>query len=77
MAIKNCTYYVLDEIINIKNLDLSNIKIQKKSYKNILIYYTGYVASNILKPLDLFINNDTRYLEENDGNNYLTLILTK
>ena len=77
MAIKNCTYYVLDEIINIKNLDLSNIKIQKKSYKNILIYYTKSVASYILKPLDLFINNGTRYLEENDGNNYLTLILTK
>ena len=35
------------------------------------------MASNILKPLDLFINNGTRYLEENDGSNYLTLILTK
>ena len=28
---------------NIKNFDSNNIKIDKKSYKNLLIYYIGYV----------------------------------
>ena len=29
---------------NIKNFDLNNIKIDGKLYKNILIYYIGYVT---------------------------------
>ena len=35
--IKNYTYYFLDDIINIKDFDPNNIKIDKKSYRNILI----------------------------------------
>ena len=31
-------------MINIKNLDPNKINIDKKSYKNILIYYIGYVT---------------------------------
>ena len=42
--IKNRTYYFFDDIINIKHFDLNNIKIDEKSYKNILIYYIGYVT---------------------------------
>ena len=38
MDIKNRTYYFLNDIINIKNFDPNNIKIDEKSYKNILIY---------------------------------------
>ena len=40
----NHTYYFFDDIINIKDLDPNNIKIDEKSYKNILIYYIGYVT---------------------------------
>ena len=40
--IKNRTYYFFDDIINIKSFDQNNIKIDKTSYKNILIYYIGY-----------------------------------
>ena len=43
--IKKHTYYFFDGIINIKNFDLNNIKIDKKSYKNIFIYYIGYVMT--------------------------------
>ena len=35
--IKNHTYYFFDDIINRKDFDLNNIKIDQKSYKNILI----------------------------------------
>ena len=36
--IKNRTYYFFDDAINIKNSDPNNIKIDEKSYKNILLY---------------------------------------
>ena len=39
--IKNSIYYIFDDIMNITNFDSNNIKIDKKSYKNILIYFTG------------------------------------
>ena len=42
--IKNCTYYFFNDMINIKNLDPNKIKIDENSYKNILIYYIGYMT---------------------------------
>ena len=42
--IKNETYYFFNYIINIENFDPNNIKTDEKSYKNILIYYIGYVT---------------------------------
>ena len=41
--IKNLTYYFFNDTIYIENFDPNNIKIDEKSYKNILIYYIGYV----------------------------------
>ena len=35
--IKHHTYYFFDDIINIKNFDSNNTKIDEKPYKNILI----------------------------------------
>ena len=43
ISIKNHTYYFFHDIINIKIFDPNNIKIDEKSYKNILTYYTGFV----------------------------------
>ena len=42
--IKNHTYYLFDDIIGIKDFDPNSIKTDEKSYKNILIYYIGYVT---------------------------------
>ena len=36
--IKNCTYFHFDEIMNINDLDLDNILLEKKSFENILAY---------------------------------------
>ena len=44
IEIKNQTYYFFNEIINIENFDSDKNKIDEKSYKNILIYYNGYVT---------------------------------
>ena len=37
--IKNRTYYFYSDIINLKNFDLNLLKIEKKYYKEINIYY--------------------------------------
>ena len=53
--IANRTYYFFDETINLKYLDLNNIKKDEKSYKNILIYHMvknlSYVKINSVDPL--------------------------
>ena len=54
---KKHTYYLFDDIINIKNVDLNNIKIGEDSYKNILIYCIGYVTIK-----------DTKYVKINSVN---------
>ena len=43
--IKNRTYYFFNNIINIENFYQNNIKVDEKQYKNILIYYIGYVTT--------------------------------
>ena len=63
---------------------MKNIKVDKKSYKNILIYYIGYVTIKDLKhvtiysvnPLHLVFNKVTEYFEEINGNKYLMLVPT-
>ena len=68
-------------MINIKDFDPSLIKIDKKSYKNIGIYYIGYITIksisdyeyiNSVNPLYLIIGEVDGYIEENNGNKYLT-----
>ena len=51
--IKNQTYYFFDDIINVKNFDWNNVKIDEKSYKNILISYIVYVTIKHLKYVKL------------------------
>ena len=41
---KNRTYYVFNDMINIKRFDSKLLKIDKKSYRNIDIYYIGYIT---------------------------------
>ena len=66
--IKNHTYYFFDDIINVKDFDPNNIKIDKKLRKNIFIYYTGYVT--IKKDLKIYSVNSV-YLSFNKVNGYL------
>ena len=42
--IKNQTYYVFNDMVNIKDFDLSLLKIYKKSYKNIDVYSIRYIT---------------------------------
>ena len=41
---KNRTYCFYNDIINIEGLDSNLLKIDEKSYKDIDIYYIGYIT---------------------------------
>ena len=80
IKIKNRTYYFFNSLINIEGFDSSLLKIDKKSYKNIGIYYIGYIA---IKKIDeyenihsvdllyLIISKRDGFIEERDGTKYL------
>ena len=83
--IEKRTYYFFNDIVNIENFDPNNIKIDKKSNKNILIYCIGYATIKeyikiySVNPLYLIFRYVNRYFEEINGNKYLmlTFILIK
>ena len=58
-------------MINVKDFDPSQIKINKKSYKSIGIYYVGYITMkdsdhvkiNSVNPLYLIIGQVDGYIE--------------
>ena len=86
LNIKSQTYYFFDDIIDIRNF-LSNLsKIDKKSHKDIDIYYIGYITikkfsgcENIhsVNPLYLIIHSATGYFKEKNGEKYLIIDSTK
>ena len=43
LNIKNRTYYFYNDLINVLNFEASNLEIDKKDWKDIDIYYVGYV----------------------------------
>ena len=69
-------------MIRIKNLNPDLPKIGKKSYKNIDIFYIGYIIveglgyTNIhsLSSLYFIVDKADGYIEESNGNKYLTLV---
>ena len=78
--IKNWTYYFYNDITDLKSFEPNLLKIDKKSYKNIDIYYIGYITikkiddcENIysVNPLYLLVNHASGYIEEKNGNKYL------
>ena len=44
LNIKNRTYYYFNDIIDIKDFQSNLLKIDKKQYKDIDIYYIGYIT---------------------------------
>ena len=44
ITIKNRTYYFYNQQINLKDFDARMLKIDRKNYKEIDVYYIGYVT---------------------------------
>ena len=80
--IKNQTFYFYNNQINLKDFDATLLKVYKKNYKEIVIYYIGYVTVkkiancnniNSVNPLYLMINEMIGHFEQKTGNKYLVL----
>ena len=72
-------------MINIEDFDSNSLKIDKKSYKNIVIYNIGYItikkidyygSFNSVNPLHLIIGKADGHIEESKGNKYLVFTST-
>ena len=46
LNIKHKTYYFYNDLINVLGFEASNLKLDKKSWKDIDIYFIGYVDKN-------------------------------
>ena len=81
IEIKNRTYYFYNDMINLKNFEPNLLRIDKKSYKNVGIYYNiGYITVKKIddyesiysvNPLYLQVNHANGYIKEKNGNKYL------
>ena len=78
--IENRTYYFYNNIIYLRDFRWNLLKIDRELYKNIDIYYIGYILIKkiddyesiySLNPLNLLIDHASRYIEEKNGNKYL------
>ena len=77
MHIKNQLIIFSNDMINIEEFNLNSLKIDKKSYKNISIYYIGYIPMkdsdyvriNSVNPLYLIISEVLGHIDEKmEGN---------
>ena len=80
LNIKNQTYYLFDDMIDIRNFHSNLLKIDKKPYKDLDIYYIGYITikkignyENIhsVNPLYLIFHSATGYFKEKYNEKYL------
>ena len=79
--IKNRIYYFYNDQIDLKDFDVRLLKIDKKGYDEIDIYYIGYVTKKIadynninsVNPLYLIINEMIGLFQEKNEIKYLVL----
>ena len=75
LNIEGRTYYFYNDLINIKNFNINNLKLDKKSVLSNNVYFIGYITKkpqwnvNSVNPLYLMINKIKGYFEEVDGDN--------
>ena len=53
--IKNQTYFFYNDIIDLENFEPNLLKIDKKHYKEINIYYIGYITIKKMMNMRVFI----------------------
>ena len=82
---KNRTYYFFNDMISIKDFDSNLLKINKKSYINIGIYYVGYItiksiseynSINSVNSFYFIIGEVDGQIEEKNRNKYLKFAST-
>ena len=82
MNIKNRTYYFYNDLIKLFDFDPNMLKLDRKTFKGIDIYYIGYVTKkeeyniNSVNPLYLLIYKIDGFIEEKRRNKYLNIAFT-
>ena len=82
MNIKNRTYYFYNDLIITKDFDPKLLKLDKKSYKNIDIYCSGYITKkdehkiHSVNTLYLLLHRIYGFIEGKRGNKYLNIAFT-
>ena len=75
--IKNRTYYFYNDTIDIETFDSNNLKLDKKTYKDLDIYNIGYIKIkkigdcydvHSVNPLYLRTDNASGYIKEKGSN---------
>ena len=79
IEIKNGTYYFYNDMINLRNFESNLLKIDKKHYKGIDIYYIGHITIkkigdceniHIVNFFYFLLNHASGYIEEKNENKY-------
>ena len=79
LNIEGRTYYFYNDLINIRNFNINNLKLDKKDGLGNDVYYIGYITKktqwdvNSVNPLYLMINRIKGHFEEVDGDEYLII----
>ena len=79
LNIKNRTYYHYNDLINVLKFGAGNLKLDKKTWKDLDIYYIGYVnkkldwSVNSINLLYLLINRVFGSVPEKNGNEFLII----
>ena len=79
LNIKDRSYYFYNDLINVFNFDEGNLKLDKKSWKDIDIYYLGYADKkpewhvNGVNQLYFLLNRVYRSISEESGIKYLAI----
>ena len=77
LNIKGRTYYFYNDLMNIKNLNINKLTLDKKVVLGNDVYYIGYITKkpqwdvNSVNPLYLIINRIKGQFEEVNGDKYL------
>ena len=86
LSIKNQTYHFYDDMIDVRNFHSNLLKIDKRLYKDIDIYYIGYITNikfgdcehiHSVNSLYLLFHSATGYFKEKNGEKCLILDSTE
>ena len=79
LNIKGRPYYFYNDLINIKNFNINNLKLDKKGVLDNNVYYIDYITEksqwnvNSVNPLYLMINKIRGHFEEVGRDKYLII----
>ena len=69
--IKNRTYYIYNDMVDIKKFDSNQLKIDKKSYKDVGIYNVGYITIKKIDDYEYIYSVNPFYLTIADASGYI------